>query len=116
MSEGKEAIRDDGIGSGLSIWMDDGVISLNGRLRVEETFRGKSCEFLWGHTEFEMPVRCQVEVSSRESDIQTQCSETESGRRSTFGSNHLEKLGASSQADRQTEKNRDVHVLPCSLS
>lgn len=28
MSEGKGDIRDDGVGSGLSIWMDDGVISL----------------------------------------------------------------------------------------
>lgn len=47
ISEGKGAVRDDGVGSGLSIWMDDGVISLNGRRRGGETFGGESCEFLW---------------------------------------------------------------------
>lgn len=45
MSEGKGAIKDDGAGSGLSIWMDDGVISLNGRRRGGEPFGGETFEF-----------------------------------------------------------------------
>lgn len=65
MSEGKDSIRDDGVGSGLSIWMDDGVISLNGRLRGEETFGGESCEFLWDTLSlrclYDAKWRCQAE-------------------------------------------------------
>lgn len=37
-SEGKGDIRGDGVGSGLSIWVDDGVIALNVRLGGVETF------------------------------------------------------------------------------
>lgn len=47
MREGKGGIGDDGIGSGVSVWMDDGVISLNGRCRGGGTFGVGSWEFLW---------------------------------------------------------------------
>ena len=46
MSEGKGDIRDDGVGSGLSIWMCDGVISLN-RETGGETLGGQSWVLLW---------------------------------------------------------------------
>lgn len=43
MSKGKGNIRDDGYGSGLSMWMDGEVISLN----EEGSQREGSSEFLW---------------------------------------------------------------------
>lgn len=62
-------IRDDGIGSGLSIKMEDGVISLNGKMGKEKQCGARGVPL--GHSEFEMPVACQVEMSSRELDTQT---------------------------------------------